>query len=620
MKSQSKIIGFLNGYEAAEESLELSGSGHAIGKTLYAQNICGVNSKLSHAIYAGRLTALFAAIGRVFAATATRAYGLFLLAFGGATLLLNFGAFYFFRTNVQNIALPLALGAICALLAIPALLSESPIGTVFRRTSLADFILFDFLCIKRPVFSGQQRAIPAPLMPFFGIALATIGFFTSTPLLVLCLFALIFLWISIDSPETPFLLSLVTIPYLPLLPHGTTALTVVIGIAVLSFARKVILGNRVFHFEQYDFFLLLFAAIVLITDLIRGGLQAMPDTLTYLAMLLGYPLAGNLLANQRLLERASEAIAFSSAPIALLAIYQYVGGVAEFRWLDASFLSQIDGRAVATFHNPNVLAVFLLCGTMFSLMLAQRKRHVSKKILYLLFTVLNVSALVFTWSRGAWIALGLGVIACFVIRFRRRPGLIVSFFAILPLSVLLLPESVRARLLSAAMLTDSSIAYRLSIWRSSLRMIADRLWLGVGHGEKLFGDAFLHYAEDAVVAPHAHNVFLAVISESGLLGFLCFAAFLIARARHLTAYRRPLQAGRNVRTVTLFSCATSLSCIVFGMTDHIFYYLPLCYLFFAVFGIGSSALRIGKRDFDDRFGYDDDHTSDAAAVNIDLLG
>ncbi|MGE5481779.1 MAG: O-antigen ligase family protein, partial [Bacteroidota bacterium] len=68
---------------------------------------------------------------------------------------------------------------------------------------------------------------------------------------------------------------------------------------------------------------------------------------------------------------------------------------------------------------------------------------------------------------------------------------------------------------------------RLYIWRSTLNMIKDHPWFGVGAG--VFMHVYPKYvlpgAPEPVVA-YAHNLFLQVLAEFGLVGFLVFVAIL----------------------------------------------------------------------------------------------
>jgi len=74
---------------------------------------------------------------------------------------------------------------------------------------------------------------------------------------------------------------------------------------------------------------------------------------------------------------------------------------------------------------------------------------------------------------------------------------------------------------------------RLTVWRDTLRMAADHLVLGVGPGS--FNIALPAYHPAPRIVPHAHNQYLHVLAEQGLLGLIAFL-FLLRHA--LRAARR----------------------------------------------------------------------------------
>jgi O-antigen ligase len=73
-------------------------------------------------------------------------------------------------------------------------------------------------------------------------------------------------------------------------------------------------------------------------------------------------------------------------------------------------------------------------------------------------------------------------------------------------------------------MTDSSTAYRVYIWIASLRLI-EKFWpSGIGTGVDVFMQVYPKYALSGVaMAPHAHNLFLVVMVELGIAGFLALS-------------------------------------------------------------------------------------------------
>jgi O-antigen ligase len=139
-------------------------------------------------------------------------------------------------------------------------------------------------------------------------------------------------------------------------------------------------------------------------------------------------------------------------------------------------------------------------------------------------------ALVYSYSRGAWIALIAMVIACGFMRVWR-----VIVVALIALTILMiLPHrKVFHRFRSIPHMGDGNVAKRFSVWRGSLRMLEKHPVFGVGPGQ--FREAFgqMDASHDRIsggernkqtmrFADHAHNVFFQVAAETGLAGFAVF--------------------------------------------------------------------------------------------------
>jgi len=150
-------------------------------------------------------------------------------------------------------------------------------------------------------------------------------------------------------------------------------------------------------------------------------------------------------------------------------------------------------------------------------------------------------------------------------------------------------------LLSIANTADSSTAYRLSIWRGSLRIIKDFWLTGLGQGDAAFNTVFPIYAFNAVIAPHSHNVFLQTCIEKGLAGLLVFVAMLACFIRTMVCCHRNAKEKRD----KIFAAAMVAGAAGFlfqGFFDHVFYNYRVMLIFFIFMGIGCAFANIVKKE------------------------
>jgi O-antigen ligase len=149
-------------------------------------------------------------------------------------------------------------------------------------------------------------------------------------------------------------------------------------------------------------------------------------------------------------------------------------------------------------------------------------------------------ALIFSWSRGAWMGFlaGLTIIAVFWPK-RLRYGLLMFFAALIGLVLLyqsnLLPPTIVDRVsgftedltfddVRGVDINDDnySVLERLAHWQAALDMAGDQPWLGIGFGN--YGAVYAEYAllnwPDAL--GHAHNYYLNTLAEVGVFGFMAY--------------------------------------------------------------------------------------------------
>jgi putative inorganic carbon (HCO3(-)) transporter len=348
----------------------------------------------------------------------------------------------------------------------------------------------------------------------------------------------------------------------------------------------------------------------------RGGQNSLSSSLLVVMLSLGYVLTSNLLSNARLCESAINAVIFSSIPVSVYAIFEYFLGLGTDEYLDPSFVGVLGGRVTSTFTNPNIYAVYLIVAIIFSFGSVLKSKTVPSKMFYIGATLVNLLAMVFTWTRGAWLAIVVSLISFAILKIKHAPGSVIAAIAVCPYLVYLIPQNVLDRFLSIFNTHDTSVAHRFAIWRSSVNMLVENAFTGIGVGSEAFANEFLKYAEDGISAPHSHNLFLQIAVQSGLFAILAFLAILFVRAKHINEYRRYISSSdfKNPLATTIIA---TLGLIIFGMTDYIFYDMRMLFLFFALFGISSANLRIIKKENDDRLSYFG-HDLDANASGIDV--
>ncbi len=316
-------------------------------------------------------------------------------------------------------------------------------------------------------------------------------------------------------------------------------------------------------------FWLLYALVILLYTFIGyGGSQGVLAGGIRFCMLPVMPCAFVLLTKKDRLWKSVCVLTALSMPIGLYGLFQFVTGQMSAVWTDTELFSEDFGRLTATFENPNIYGAFLLIALPLAAAVTMRVRGWRGKVFFGVTSVVLAANMVLTYSRGCYVALLIILAVCLC---RRDIRWLWPMAALAAASPLYLPESVLTRIQSIGNFSDTSTSYRLNIWRGSVAMLGDFWWIGVGIGDAAFRSIYERYALTAVEdAPHAHNLILQTMCESGVLGILSLALLMVFCFRRAHSVQRALPAGR-ARTLSVTLSAVWIGLLFQGMTDFIFY-------------------------------------------------
>ncbi len=354
---------------------------------------------------------------------------------------------------------------------------------------------------------------------------------------------------------------------------------------------------------------------------------ALTESLKWLEMLALY-LFFIAIVRRRHLPWLVGAILLAGVAQALLGLYQFLFRVGPegFLLFDGRFL-----RAYGTFRQPNPYAGYLGLVLPIALSLVlwglssrrppRANRFVTPYYLlptsfFLITFGLMLAALYASQSRGAWIGFAAAVVAVSLVRGGRTAalfGLVVAAFAIAGAmgAFQALPPAIIQRFgdaftalripdIATTEVTDANFAAieRLAHWKAAIDMWRDHLWLGVGFGN--YPVVYPVYAIGRWLNPlgHAHNYYLNVGAETGLVGFLAYGLFWLAAfglgwmaVRRSSGFQRAVAAGAVGVLVHLSVHNLVDNLFVQGMYLHIAIVLGLLCIIFQA-GIDNSSRQV----------------------------
>ena len=162
-----------------------------------------------------------------------------------------------------------------------------------------------------------------------------------------------------------------------------------------------------------------------------------------------------------------------------------------------------------------------------------------------------------------------------------------------------LPDTVISRFTSIGNLEDTSTSYRVSIWMGTIAMLKDYWLCGIGPGTGAFNLVYPAYSYNAANAQHAHNLFLQIMSDGGVVALVVFLLIIFIFCRVICS---ALSRNRSWRARCYLAGAIGGvgGFMAQSMTDYTFYNYRVALLFFAVLALGASFARLAEQEVEDR--------------------
>ena len=269
------------------------------------------------------------------------------------------------------------------------------------------------------------------------------------------------------------------------------------------------------------------------------------------------------------------------ACLSVYGLLQYIGVLDHSWWFPQGFLA-------SSYVNHNHFAGYLELVVPVAIGMLARKREESfySRILLLAALCVMIIAFIFTQSRGGWISLALSLMVMNIILIKRGVLNKMSFlvFILIAASLLVFFSIKGAQMFPsgenrAAVVTepgkDISLQTRLGIWRGSVKELRGSLLTGTGIGD--FDKGFYRYRPEGYneKAVYAHNEYLHIAVEMGVLAPLLMVLLFIA------ILKTGLRTGADLAMVGC--CCGMLSLALHGLVDFNFH-VPANMLLFCIYG------------------------------------
>ncbi len=546
----------------------------------------------------------------------TKTYASFCLSFGVSGIVLYLIK-EFALSNTTGKASDLVICGGAILLAVPMFLSSETLAAFMLKSKMMKPVLFDYFGFSKDAFVLEKEMPRAySVSVALGIAFGILTYFID-PIYYLAFFV-IFLSLSLifRIPELGVLLFVGLIPFSHYITHSTAALVINVLTVSLAYLIKWIRGKRVLKWRLLDkavaFLMLMFALGGIFS---AGGKESFLASMIYVVFFLAYFLIVNLLRSEAWVTRTWKTFLFSGLASSVLGIAEIFTGQANASWVDMNIFQTLGVRITGGFDNPNVYAEYLLILLPLAFLLfltcTTGKGRLASAIALLILSV----CMVYTWSRGAWLGLLVAFLFFLLAAYKYAPIGFLGLGLAFPLVSVFIPQSVTERFMSIGNLADSSISYRLSVWKGLLHMLNETEWSGTGVGYAAFSSVYPAFAYGgSAYVRHAHNWYLQTVAEIGLGGLLALLAVLFLFAQMCFEYlSTPDTEYGKLLTVTGLSSVFGL--MVMGLTDHIWYDYRIFLSFWIMVALVSAYIRIRSEEKERSMAYYE-NTDTGATLDI----
>lgn len=275
----------------------------------------------------------------------------------------------------------------------------------------------------------------------------------------------------------------------------------------------------------------------------------------------------------------------------LYGVYQRIQGVeVNASYVDLKLNAGMPGRVESFFDNPNTFAEVLILLLPLVLALILCSKHWQGRVIAAGIFVVGVAALGMTYSRASWVGMACAMAVMF---FLWKPKLIPGFILLCCMAVPILPDTIWNRILTIGNPADSSTASRIPLYQAALEVIQKSPVSGAGLGtaatQAYISDFNLYHGEAPFV--HAHNFYLQIWIEAGLLGVIGFVGGMLWNIKR--AARAVRHCGDSAaRTITCAAASAMCGAMVCGLADYFWNYPRVMCIFWFVFAVVLAGVKL----------------------------
>jgi putative inorganic carbon (hco3(-)) transporter len=344
---------------------------------------------------------------------------------------------------------------------------------------------------------------------------------------------------------------------------------------ILGFKNLLTDAKR--YFLPHYVLLLMYLGIIFVSTLNSAGADAATDeTIIFLKRILVFFVIIWLLNTEKALLRANHLFKLMALFLAYQAILQAITGACLGGLTPYPGYEEIRVRWYGDWDGPNVFGLLFVFAIALSVEYVIGQHRLWVRLYHVLLCMAYLTAIYYTNSRGAVVAVICTVLAYFYMWKRNILGIIIGVLCVAAL--LSFGPSRMGEVHSG----ESSAHERTWLWEQGLNMLRQNPVLGVGRGQ---------FAKNVDLHLLAHNNYVQNFSELGLTGFFLFICILwfSFKGVYRVGYCSPDKVSE------LSALGRSLWCALVGFSVSTFFVVMELDLYYWLLGLAVASYLVGRR-------------------------
>ncbi|MCX5801659.1 MAG: O-antigen ligase family protein [Candidatus Eisenbacteria bacterium] len=363
----------------------------------------------------------------------------------------------------------------------------------------------------------------------------------------------------------------VSAAFLPGVFSGLLVLT------LIAWVMRVLLSSDAsISRSRVDVALIIYVSTLLVSMLFSPTPEAGgPPLLLSVKWLIFYVLVSNIVRTQRHVILLSVFVLFGAG-------LSGFAGLWTFSQQEMPVTLRAVFRAAGLASNPNELAIVMVTALPISIYVLGAVKEKLARLFFAAITLTLIGANLVTLARTGLIVMVVVLLIIAVLERRRKWGrlLVAVFVLALPL---LIPRGFWVRFAATGLLTgDSSALLRTGAMTAGLRMFTENPITGVGFGAYLGKST--QYG-DIIFSLVAHNMYLHVLAESGILGLGAMLFLIWSSFRNMRLAEKAASEGSPLRFLARGYVLAYVAFLLCGLLTSIqlnqsFWFMPAASVFF----------------------------------------